>query len=283
MIRFSRDSDLPVLHALWQEAFEADAREAEYYFGHRLKREYTLVALDGEVLTGMLSMLPISLVASKKEYPARYVFAVATFRKFRGQGVSSQLLEAAHRHMSASGEAASVLVPALPPLFGFYGKRGYETRFFIDSMEVFPRDISLPPPGAQVTPCGAEEYLRLRDKAFGNSGLYVRWDIDAIRFSISSLFGLGGALRIATPQGEAACLYELRDGGVRVTELALLGLGWQDAMAAINGHLSAPAYTLRMPASTLPGARTQPFGMIRWLIQPPEIKGGAPYISIAKD
>ncbi|MDD4134401.1 MAG: GNAT family N-acetyltransferase [Eubacteriales bacterium] len=283
MIRFSQDSDLPALYALWQEAFEADAREAEYFFSRRLRREYTLVALDEGRVLGMLSMLPISLVVSGKSYPARYVFAVATLRQFRGQGLSSQLLDAAHQHMTVSGEAASVLVPARPSLFDFYGKRGYETRFFIDSLNISSREIPVHPPAAQLASIGAEDYLRLRDGAFGQSSLYVRWDLEALRFFISSLFGAGGALRIVTPQGEAACLYELRDGGARVTELALHGLGWQDAMAAIHGYLGAPAYTLRMPAGTLPGAPTQPFGMIRWLAPAPEMQGGAPYLSIAKD
>lgn len=283
MIRFSRDSDLPALHALWQEAFEADAKEAEYYFSHRLRREHTLVALDGGRLAGMLSMLPVILMASRQSYPARYVFAVATFKQFRGHGISSQLLKTAHHHMAASGDAASLLVPALPSLFDFYTKRGYETHFFIDSLQIAPEDILPPSPGARLGPCGAEDYLRLRDKAFEGSGLYVRWDLEALRFFINSLSDAGGALRITAPQGEAACLYERRDEGIRITELALLGLHWQDAMAAIHGHLNAPAYTLRMPKGTLPGARIQPFGMIRWLTQPPETRGQAPYLSIAKD
>jgi len=285
MIRLSQDQDLPALFALWQEAFEGDAREAALYFTHRIRREDTLVATSGEALSGMLTMLPLTLSSPQGEYPARYVFAVATFKRFRGQGISSRLLDAAHARMKADGVTASLLVPATPPLFDFYGKRGYETRFFIDFLNLLPQDLPPAPLGARVTPCGAQDYLRLRDQAFAGSALYARWDLEALRFAIHSLTeaGSGGALRVSIPQGQAVCLYEKREEGLRITELAPLNLGWETAMAALHQHLRAPAYTLHMPEGSLPKAQTLPLGMIRWLGPVPQTQGGAPYLSIAKD
>ena len=187
--------------------------------------------------------------------------------------------------MRADGVLASLLVPATPPLFDFYGKRGYETRFFIDSLSLFPQDLPPAPPEARVTPCEAQDYLRLRDQAFSGSALYARWDMEAIRFAIRSLkdAGSGGALRVSTPQGQAVCLYEKREEGFRITELALLNLSWKTAMAAMHQRLNAPAYTLHMPKGSLPKAQTLPFGMIRWLGPVPQTQGSAPYLSIAKD
>ena len=230
-------------------------------------------------------MLPISLVTQEKTLPARYVFAVATFRKFRGQGISSLLMEAAHAHMKEMGIAASLLVPASKSLFDFYGKRGYETRFWLDHLSLSAHDISQPPPEAIISPLRAEDYFRLRNQAFSGSALFARWDEEALAFIINSLNTpeSGGALHIKTTQGEAGLLYEYRDGRVRVVELALKLLSWQTALALLHQRLKATAYTLRMPKGTLPGAETAPFGMVHWLVEPPAIQGEAPYLSLAKD
>lgn len=285
MIRFALEDDLPALKALWQEAFEADAREAEFYFRHRHRQENMLVALSGRQVAGMLSMLPLDLNANGLVLPARYVFAVATFKAFRGQGISTGLLKAVHAHMRKTGAAASVLVPATPGLFDFYGKRGYETLFYLDSLRLSPSDMEKAPSGARITPLSAPQYLRLRNQAFSRSALYARWNQEALSFIIDGLNepGAGGALHIETPQGEAGCLYERRDGGVRVTELALGDMPWQSALAALHQRLNAPAYTLRMPRGSLPGADQLPFGMIHWFAGPPALSGEAPYLSLAKD
>ena len=204
MIRFALDSDLPALHALWQEAFEAEVQEAEHYFAHRHRHENMLVALRENEVAGMLSMLPISLVTQEKTLPARYVFAVATFRKFRGQGISSQLMEAAHAHMQKEGMAASLLVPASKSLFDFYRKRGYETRFWLDSLSLSAHDIAQPPPDAIISPLRAKDYFRLRNQAFSVSALFARWDEEALAFMIASAReDGGGALYIKTSQGKA--------------------------------------------------------------------------------
>ncbi len=284
MIRFAQDSDLPALNALWQEAFEASAQEADFYFSKRHRHDNMLVATANDDLAGMLSMLPITLVTHSETLSARYVFAVATFKQFRGQGISSQLLEAAHTHMQEAGMAASILVPASPSLFDFYGKRGYETAFYLDSLTLFPQELSVAPPDTSISPCSTLDYLRLRDQAFSSSSLYVRWDQDALAFMADSTRADGGdLLYIKTPQGEAACLYEWRDGSVRVTELALAGLSWQASLAALHQHVNAPSYTLRMPEGTLPGADHLPFGMVHWFTQPALSQGDAPYLSLAKD
>lgn len=285
MIRFARDADLPALRALWQEAFEAEPAEAAHYFRHRHRHENLLLETIGDEVAGMLSMLPITLAGQKVNLPARYVFAVATFKKFRGLGVSTRLLTAAHEHMEQEGATAAVLVPATPSLFDYYKKRGYEALFRLDSLHLLPNYIPPPAEGLTVRPCGAMDYLRIRDAAFSSSGLFARWDEEAIRYMLDALDELeeGGALRLQGPQGEACCLYEYREGGVRLTELALLGLAWQDALSLIHQQLNAPSYTLRMPAGSLPGADTQPFGMIHWFLKPPLLSGSAPYLSLAKD
>ncbi len=285
MIRFAQEADLPALLQLWQEAFgDGSGEEASYYFARRHQPQHMLVALEKGRAAGMLTMLPVELAAPGSSFPARYIFAVATLKAFRGQGISTRLLEAAHSHMRQTGAAASLLVPATPSLFDFYGRRGYKAAFYLDSLVLSPGDFPPPDPAALVKDCAAADYLRLRDRAFSGSSLYARWDAAALSYVIEGFRREGGgALRIRLSKGEACCLYERRDGGVRVTELALAGLNWQGAMAAIHQRLNAPRYTLRMPQGTLPGADQMPFGMIRWFTDPPALSGGAPYLSLAKD
>ncbi len=284
MIRFAQDGDLKALSPLWQEAFEADAQEADHYFRHRHLHENMLVALEDGEVAGMLTMLPADLVTARAVLPIRYVFAVATFKAFRRRGVSTRLLNAAHSQMKQAGIAASVLVPATPSLFGFYEKRGYAPYFYIDSLRVDAGDIAPPDAAIRIAPCEADAYLALRDAALSAHTPYVRWDEDALRYMIAG-FRLedGGALRMANEGGQAACLYERRDGGIRITELLLSGLSPESALSALHGYLHSKHYVLRTPAGTLESADTLSFGMVKWFVPPPQTQGSIPYISLAKD
>lgn len=284
MIRFAEAGDLSALSLLWQEAFDADEQEAAYYFKHRHVNENMLVALENGRLAGMLTMLPARLITATGALPVEYVFAVATFKAFRGQGISTRLLEKAHRHMEQKGAAASVLVPATPSLFNFYEKRGYAPYFYLDSLPVDAKDIPSPESDTVITPCEADCYLALRDAALSSHTPYVRWDKDALRYIISGFRAEGGgALRLTARRGNAACLYEMRDGGIRITELVLNGLSQSAALSALHSRLRGSRYLLRAPAGTLENAALQPFGMVRWFVSPPETQGNIPYLSLAKD
>ncbi len=284
MIRHPGDNDLDALLALWVEAFGDTPEEAAFYFTHRHRHENMLALEEGGEILGMLSLLPMRLLSGSLALPARYIFAVATRKDARGRGISTMLLEAAHQRARMQGARATLLVPASEYLYTFYGKRGYETAFFVSEKEYWPRDILPAPRGGLHRTCGISEYLRIRRQAFAAGGLFADWDYDSLAFVVRAAGSSGGGLLcLRRAQGEAAALCEPRDGGIRVTELAMLGMTIEDCMALIHARFNEDNYLLRMPRGALPGGTERPFGMIRWLGEPPSIQGGPPYLALAKD
>lgn len=284
MIRQARESDLPQLISLWQEAFSDTEEETLFYFQHRHKHQNMLVFEMGSEISGMLSILPVQLRSPKQIIPARYVFAVATKKARRGQRISTRLLEAAHQKMQLEGASASILVPAEPSLFEYYDKRGYKTGFQVDQVHLKAGEISSWGVEGRLERCSAGKYLAIRDDVYKNSQMFVRWDLDALQFIRHSAIISGGAMfSISIGKRQAAGVCEARGDFIRVTELACGKDMWQQAMALIHQHFQSEKYQLRMQEGSLIEGSTQLFGMIHWLGEPMQTIGEAPYLAFAKD
>ena len=229
-------------------------------------------------------MLPVTLTLSGGQtYPARYLYAIATLKAFRGQGIGTALLKAAHAHMRDTAEAASILVPGNRDLFTFYEKRGYKTAFFLDILSVAAGELPPLPPEGRHGDCSPEEYTRLRDLAFQGSSLYVRWDEGAVAYTAETFAQPGGFIKFSWAGGHGCAAWEETEGGVLVRELALAEGGIYSALAVLHHALQAQRYTVRLPQNTVNGSAAQPFGMIFWLIPEPRLTGGALYLSLAMD
>lgn len=283
MIRFAKDADLAGLKALWQEAFGDPPQVVDHYFAHRHQNEHMLVDETGGVIGGMMALLPVTLQTPGESFKGRYIYAVATRIDFRGQGISTRLLEYAHTFMREQGESAAVLLPASPGLYNFYGKRGYENIFYMDSATLLANEILTCPQDAAWADCDAADFERLRRLGFSKSSLFVDWDQKALSYVISSLQNAGGVTRLVLGSAEACAVWE-RDGRhVMVKELALNQMDAREALSILHSYLQADAYQLRLPAGSFRGAITQPFGMIRWLRDIPPLSGEPPYLSLALD
>lgn len=283
MIRFSLDSDLDQLKALWEEAFGDTPEDTEDYFARRHQNGCMLVDVRENEIAGMLSLLPVTLASQGREFPARYIYGVATKQSFRGRGISTQLMEYTHEFMKNRGEKAAILVPASPSLFDFYGKRGYKTVFFLDTIQVEANKIPSLPVGGRIGRCDIPAYTRLRDKAFSSSSLYARWDEHAVAYAVTSLSFPGGLLHLEVSGGEGCALWERQEDGILVRDLALANMDVPMALSLLHRELNAPLYRLRLMPGCFPGASPLPFGMIRWLEAEPVLAGGPPYLSLALD
>ena len=289
MIRPARPEDLPGIKRLWMQAFHDSEAATDFYFEHRMPLADLLDCLlidtrDGE-LRGMLSLLPIDLISGGVGYPARYFFAIATDERFRRMGISTALIGEAERITMERGGVASLLVPANPPLFDFYGKRGYETMFSYEPAIFEGAGIADCPGGARLLPAEPEDILRLRDAAFSKSRLYVRWDEEALGFVIKASRAWDAPLLRFTLDGGEGYAYCERDGSaVIIKELALSGIGVPDAMRIVHRELHADSYHVRLAGDDA-AAETRPYGMIRWLKKPLTLspEGPAPYLGLGKD
>ncbi len=114
--------------ALWAEAFGEGDPYCTSFFRHHFSEEASLVALEGGKLTAMLHTVRTTLFG----VPARYLYAVATAKEYRGRGIFTAL----HRTLEAQAEEPCFfLIPEGESLFGFYERFGYRTRGFAPALE----------------------------------------------------------------------------------------------------------------------------------------------------
>ncbi len=284
MIRQAQPHDLPQLISLWQEAFLENEADARFYFDNRHQDQNMLVHEENGDVTGMLSMLPLTLVADGHRMPARYVFAVATRISHRGQGISTRLLQKAHHLMTAEGSAASVLVPAEPSLFAYYEKRGYEPRFDLDQVDVKGADIAQVAVTGQMTPLSALEYKQQRDAFFAEGYLFAQWDKTALGYikQGNELTG-GGMVKLRFGDQTAYAVIEQRGELVRVSEYLGEKTQYQKALALIHQQFKASSYRMLLPVTETILGEKRPFGMIHWLKTPANPANLTGYLAFAKD
>ena len=283
MIRYAEPDDHPQIKALWREAFGDPVSAIEVYFQSRHEDKNMLVDVRKDAVAGMLSMLPVTFVSGNQSWPARYLYAIATRESLRGQGIGTELLNAAHAYMRNAGEAASVLVPGNQGLFTFYEKRGYKTAFVLDELTVTSENLPPLPPDSGYGECSAKEYARLRDLAFSKSSLYVRWEEQAVAYAVRTFAKPGCVFILHWANGYGCAAWEETENGILVRELALPEGRVYDALAVLHHALHAERYTVRLREGTVSNAAVKPFGMLRWMIPEPTLAGGVPYLSLAMD
>lgn len=284
MIRLAEDKDHMQLKTLWNQVFGDSSAAIDFYFSNRHQNQNMLVYEENKVVAGMLTMLPVQFVFGKQMHPGRYIYAVATAPAYRQRGISTQLLLNCHSYMQKKGETAAILSPASESLFAFYEKRGYQTVFYVESSTFL--SSGLPPcrPGAICTPCLTEDYFRIRDTAFSDSSLFVRWGEDALEYIIKAARAFGDDVYyIRTQKGEGCAVCGWRSRKIFIREIALVNIGIPDALSILHRTLGADEYILRLPIGSLQGSTPQPFGMIHYLCDVPESTGKPPYLSLILD
>ena len=116
-----RSETLPALKDLWQEAF-GDSREfIDTFFRTGFSPERCRCLWKDDHLVAALYWFDCDWEKRK----LAYLYAVATDKAFRNQGLCKKLMEDTHRHLEALGYSGTVLVPGEPELFSFYKKLGY--------------------------------------------------------------------------------------------------------------------------------------------------------------
>lgn len=125
MIRYARQSDIPALKSLWQQAFGDEESFVERFFEKRVMGQFENVILleNRKRLISMLYALPCTLVngADGSRHQAANLVGVATDASQRHQGYMTQLLAAAFFMLAKRGVEAVVLKPSNPRFYEQYG------------------------------------------------------------------------------------------------------------------------------------------------------------------
>ena len=291
MIRFADEGMRGQLRELWSACFGDSNAYVDLYFEQHDAARHTMVFLDGDHIASMLSLLPMTVVTQAGILPARYVYAVATLPSYRGRGISTKLLAAAHKAMREAGVKLSVLVPSNAALYNFYGKRGFDTEFY-SGRAIVPRDRIMPyEKSFAISEATASEFMLLRERAFAGRTMFVRWDGDALAYRLTETAFGGGETLLLEAGGTRAVAVCRNDGGsVRVKELALDGMDVRTALAVLQSKYNADEYHLTLPpdmACPFPLERVAA-GVTCWYDAAArervfEHPGRAPYISLVLD
>ena len=122
-IRALKNPDFDSIFPLWQEAFGDSRPTAQRYFTAIVPYSTLFVILDENIPVSML----YSVEEQVSSHKISYIYAVATAKSHRGQGLAAKLLAFAEDSAREAGASACILCPAEPSLAAYYGRLGYES------------------------------------------------------------------------------------------------------------------------------------------------------------
>lgn len=120
---------------LYREIFQEDTEAfLDFYYEKRPKR---ILAMEEDgVVIAMLHLNPFQLSFFGKEITASYIYAVATRKDKRKQGIMGELLSYSFQLLKEEGEAFCFLLPVMEKIYTPYG---FQTvaKFITDEPETF--------------------------------------------------------------------------------------------------------------------------------------------------
>ena len=155
------NDQIPLLASLWREAFE-DGEFFEVFKTSAFSIERCRCAILGDEVAGALYWFDCSCNGEK----VAYLYAIATAKKYRSQGVCRALMEDTHSYLRSLGYSSAVLVPGNGDLFNFYGRM----RYFVCS-SVCEREFFADGQSRQVTPISRNEYAMARRRYLPEGGV----------------------------------------------------------------------------------------------------------------
>ncbi|MDR0884233.1 MAG: GNAT family N-acetyltransferase [Oscillospiraceae bacterium] len=269
-IRAATPADEPALRTLYHDAFDAPKAELDRFFGARFVPEQTRVLCADERLCAALYLLPGEVVCAGERFSADYIYAAATEKSQRGQGLMRDLLAG----LSSRADLL-VLAPADAGLFSYYEKQGFRTAFYRKELTL-PRRVLAMIAGedkpAAIVSRYAEEYLpalhTLRDTLFSRTDGF-RWPLDGLGYALLD-HNVTGRTLIVTEEGTPAAYVLLEEEGdaAYISECVLGRVTFVTMVAALLGESAAETFHFRLPPDfplSADGFVLRPIGMLRAL------------------
>ena len=181
------------LRQLWKEAFGDTDAFLDIFFarGYDPKR-CRCIREQGKVVAA-LYWFDCSLDGRK----IAYLYAVATAKSHRGQGLCHRLMADTHALLRAEGYAGAILVPGEGGLFRFYAAMGYQTIPCIRQGQYTPSD-----PCTAVTRLSVDAYAELRRQLLPKNAVVQEGENLSFLSEIATLYGGSGWVMAASTQGE---------------------------------------------------------------------------------
>lgn len=252
---------------LWELCFDDSREFTDLYFGLRYSNDVNLAIRSGEEVIAAMQLLPYPMTFAGKEIKTAYVSGACTHPDFRNRGVMRELLSQAFAQMQREGVMLSTLIPASPPLFGYYARSGYAPVFryreetFVPSPDFSPQTAFTLQKSQQYQPAAyayLDRKLKERPCCLQHTGNDFRVILADLQLEGGYLYTLSNgekqmkALAVVWPQNDAWRVEEV------VAESPELR---HELLERIGSECHAPRLTLHVPP--VPGAASYPLGMAR--------------------
>ena len=120
--KYSTEENIPALKRLWKQAFGDTDRLIDDFFATAYAPERCLCGFEDGKLVAMLYWMDHTW----REHKIAYLYAVATDKDYRGQGICTKLLDRAAARLKKQGYYGIMLIPEDADLMRFYQKRRYK-------------------------------------------------------------------------------------------------------------------------------------------------------------
>lgn len=216
---------IPSLRRLMREAFDDTEEFLNDFFALAYSPDRARCAVEDGEAVGALYWFDADLEGRR----IAYLYAIATAKSHRGQGVCRRLMEDTHAHLVRLGYEGALLVPSEPSLFGFYARFGYAPCV---PMHVITCEAA--GEGVPIRRVSADEYAALRAALLPCGG--VRQDNVSIRFleSQSDLYAGDGFVLAVQKEPDTLIADELL-GDASVAPRAVRALGYRDGRFRLSG------------------------------------------------
>ncbi len=214
------------LRALWKEAFGDGDDFLDIFWDAAFSADRCrCISIDGQVAAALYWF-----DCRLDTRPIAYVYAVATAKAYRGQGLCRRLMDDTRQLLESLGYSGIVLVPE-SHLFGMYEGMGYQTCSYVRK---FSCNAGKAP--AALREIGAEEYARLRRQFLPAGGVVQEGENLGFLSAVTRLYA--------------------GDGFLCAEDAELLGNA--DAAPGILAALGKDSGTFRCPGDEIPFAMYLP-------------------------
>ncbi len=165
LVYHSKEKLIADTKMLYKEAFPLDGEYADI-FTDRFFDDCRYTIKDGKIVS-MLYLLKAKLYTKTDVLDAFYLYAAATLREYRGQGLMSELVEKVKRE----NVCPIITKPAEPSLFEFYQSLGFSPTVF-ELEPIVAQDLS------SAQPLTLDEYKTQRETLLENLPHIELCDID---------------------------------------------------------------------------------------------------------
>ena len=233
-IDYPHRSQLPQLKQLWTESF-GEGAYWELFFEQVFSSDRCRCITIGDQVAAALYWLDCRCF----DLPMAYLYAVATDKKHRRQGLCRAPMTDTHTHLKSLGYAGCLLVPGENSLCSMYASMGYQTATTLREWECVPGQIP-----AAMHRVDAAEYARLRRRLLPEGSVLQEGDSLTLQDALYQFYDGGDFL----------LCWGKNDRGPLGIEL----LGNTEAAPGILAALRQPKGTFRAPGTGRPFAMYYP-------------------------